>query len=121
MDVTFSASLQQLACVLFEHGPILLHEIFNRCSEIFVHIGIERQHAVGVVSSRGDGQKAADAEAEMRHKFGEPQPGEWEFRQFLVVHPIGDADPKITADLRARAAAAFPQRKKSWLSRLFGR
>ena len=44
-----------------------------------------------------------------------------QFRQFLVVHPIGDADPKVTPELRARAAAAFPQRKKGWLSRFFGR
>lgn len=67
-----------------------------------------------------DGQKSARGEAEMAHKFGEPLPGEWEFRQFLAVRPTGDADPATTAELRARAAATFPQTKKNWWSRLFG-
>lgn len=67
-----------------------------------------------------DGQKSAQGEAEMADKFGEAPPGEWEFRQFLAVRPAGDADPAVTAELRARAAEAFPERKKSWWSRLFG-
>lgn len=66
-----------------------------------------------------DGHKSQQAEAEMSHKFGEPLPGDWEFRQFIAVRPVGDADPQVTAELRARATAAFPE-KKSWWSRLFG-
>ena len=67
-----------------------------------------------------DGHKSEQGEAEMSGKFGEPPAGDWEFRQFVVVHPAGDADPATTADLRARAAEAFP-RRKSWWSRLTGR
>ncbi|MGN6727138.1 MAG: DUF6348 family protein [Tepidisphaeraceae bacterium] len=67
-----------------------------------------------------DGQKSPQAEAEMSRKFGEPLSGEWEFRQFLAVRPMGDADPQVTAELRARAAAAFPEKKTNWWSRLFG-
>jgi hypothetical protein len=67
-----------------------------------------------------DGQKSAQGEAEMAHKFGKPLPGEWEFRQFLAVRPVGDADPAVTAELRERAAGAFPEKKKNWWSRLFG-
>ena len=68
-----------------------------------------------------DGQKSQQGTAEMSHKFGEPLPGEWEFRQFLAVRPVGDADPKLTAELCARAAEAFPEEKKGWWSRLLGR
>jgi hypothetical protein len=67
-----------------------------------------------------DGQKSPEGEAEMAQKFGEPPPGGWEFRQFLVARPVGDADPAVTAELRARVAEAFPEPKKSWWSRLFG-
>lgn len=67
-----------------------------------------------------DGQKSAEGEAEMAQKFGEPLAGAWEFRQFLLARPVGDADEATTAELRARAAAMFPRRKKGWLSRLFG-
>ena len=67
-----------------------------------------------------DGQKSAQAEAEMSSKFGEPLAGEWEFRQFHAVRPIGDADPQTTAQFRARAAQVFPQTKKPWWLRLFG-
>ena len=49
----------------------------------------------------------------MACKFGEGPPGAWEFR------PSGEADPATTAELRARAAEAFPRRKGLW-SRLFG-
>jgi len=67
-----------------------------------------------------DGHRSTSGEAEVSRKFGEPPPGEWEFRQFLVLRPMGDADSVITAGLRARAAEAFPGKKKSWWSRLFG-
>jgi hypothetical protein len=70
-----------------------------------------------------DGRKSAEGEAEMAHKFGEPPPppGQWEFRQFIVIRPVGAADQGVTAELRARAATAFPERRKGWWSRLFGR
>ena len=71
-----------------------------------------------------DGQKSREAEAEIATKFGPPPPGEWEFRQFLAVRHTGDADEKTTAELRARAAAAFGPEKPArsgWFSRLLGR
>lgn len=68
-----------------------------------------------------NGHKSPQAEAEMSCKFGDPPPGDWEFRQFLVVRPLDDADQTITEELRARAAEAFPERKKSWWSRIIGR
>ena len=67
-----------------------------------------------------DGQKSAQGEAEMASKFGDGLPGDWEFRQFLVLRPAGDADPATTADLRARTAEGFPQPRKGFWSRLFG-
>jgi hypothetical protein len=67
-----------------------------------------------------DGEKSAEGEAEMAERFGEPLPGQWEFRQFMVVRPIGDADAETTAKLRAAAADTFPERKRSLWSRLFG-
>ena len=67
-----------------------------------------------------DGHKSPQGEREMSHKFGQPLAGEWEFRQFLAVRPLGDADRVVTAELRARAAQAFPKKKKNWWSRLFG-
>ena len=47
-----------------------------------------------------DGQKSAEGEAEMAERFGEPMPGDWEFRQFMAIRPIGDADEETTAKLR---------------------
>jgi hypothetical protein len=73
------------------------------------------------------GQKDRHAEAEMAEKFGEPIPGPWQFRQFLVIRPTGEADPETTAELKARAAEAFgpeepapPERRRGWWSRWFG-
>jgi hypothetical protein len=68
-----------------------------------------------------DGQKCPDGEAEMAERFGGPMPGDWEFRQFMVVRPMGDADEETTAKLRAMYAESYGGEKKSWWSRLLGR
>jgi hypothetical protein len=68
-----------------------------------------------------DGQKCADGEAEMAERFGGPLPGDWEFRQFMVVRSIGDADEEMTKKLRAMYAESCGGEKKSWWSRLLGR
>src|SRR5262249_45156618 len=81
--------------------------------------GVNKPAAGPVFGCAIDGQKSAEGESEMARKFGEPLPGEWEFRQFFAVRPVGDADPATTAELRALAAEQFPERKKNWWSRLF--
>jgi hypothetical protein len=52
-----------------------------------------------------DGVKSEEAEAEMREKFlqGGEVPGEWEFRQFFVLRPAGEADAQTAARLRDEA------------------
>jgi hypothetical protein len=68
-----------------------------------------------------DGYKSAEGEAEMAEKFGEPIPGDWEFRQVMVVRPVGDTDDETTAKLRAMAMQSCGGEKKSWWSRMLGR
>jgi hypothetical protein len=69
-----------------------------------------------------DGHKSPEAETEMAEKFGEPIAGDWEFRQFLIAHPIGEATGEVASDLRRRFEKEVPAKKKSSLwSRLFGR
>lgn len=67
-----------------------------------------------------DGQKCPDGEAEMAENFGRPMLGDWEFRQFMAIRPVGDADEATTAKLRAMMSESCGGQKKSWLSRLLG-
>lgn len=68
-----------------------------------------------------DGAKSADGEAEMQKKFreGGPLPGQWEFRQFFVYRPAGEADEETARQLREQVLGPAP--KKRWWSRLTGR
>src|SRR5258706_5109895 len=69
-----------------------------------------------------DGQKSAEAEAEMSRKFGDAIPGDWEFRQFLIVQPIGEATDDVANELRDRATEQ-PEKaaRKGFWSRLLRR
>lgn len=110
---------------LKKHPPItlMLDALTGHLSEIRLHwcklYGSNTPAGGLIFGCSIDGQKSAPAEAEMAAKFGEPPPGHWEFCQFIVVRPAGEADPATAAALRDRAAEAFPQRKRSWWSRLF--
>jgi hypothetical protein len=59
-----------------------------------------------------DGVRSDEAEAEMREKFlqGGEVPGEWEFRQFFVLRPAGEADAQTAATLRDEAEP--PRRRR---------
>lgn len=69
-----------------------------------------------------DGIKSQEAETEMRQKFGASGSGDgtWTFRQFLVMHPDGEAVGQMADKLKAMASPPEQKSAKNWLRRLFG-
>jgi hypothetical protein len=133
-----------LAATLSKQQPISLmfDALTGQLSEVGVHWAkLYGEHPSGGTPKFGcsiDGSKSSEAEDEMRRKFGEPEiPGRWEFRQFLVARPVGEADEQVTEELRARmselqqpTAVRPPENqplqtraadKPSWFRKLFGR
>jgi hypothetical protein len=63
-----------------------------------------------------DNHKSPEGEAEMRRKFQRsPQPmAPWDFREFFVFLPGGNADSKTATELRHLATALSQPRKPWW-------
>ncbi len=100
-----------LAARLLDKHPLLL--VVN---SLAAHLGRRQLHwcklfaahwpGLGVeLGCNIDGEQWEQAEDEMRAKIcegGDPPPGEWEFRLFLVMRPGREADKKTTGWFRRR-------------------
>ncbi len=107
---------------LIHQAPLLM--MFNTLSKLLTEprlhwckiYGCQQASAGLVFGCVVDGSKSPEAEAELRARFeAAPVPGEWEFRQFAALLPVGQAaEPTVVVKQQEAAEPAAPAKKRWW-------